>query len=76
MTNENQTDTTATTEALQAVVDRVGGYQDGAPEGTVEQELRRGLDEAGIEISSEDITKLAREIEDGGGKVRVEDVLS
>lgn len=76
MTNENQTDTTATTEALQAVVDRVGGYQDGAPEGTVEQELRRGLDEAGIEISSDDITRLAREIEDGGGKVRVEDVLS
>ena len=76
MSNENQTDTTATTEALQAVVDRVGGYQDGAPEGTVEQELRRGLDEAGIELSSEDITRLAHEIEDGGGKVRVEDVLS
>ena len=76
MTNENQTDANANTEALQAVVDRVGGYQDGAPEGTVEQELRRGLDEAGIEVSSDDITKLAREIEEGGGKVRVEDVLS
>ena len=35
-------------EAIQAVVDRVSSYQDGAPEGTVARELRDGLAEAGL----------------------------
>ena len=38
-------------EAVQAVVDRVSSYQDGAPEGTVEKELRDGFAEVGVEVS-------------------------
>ena len=37
-------------EAIQAVVDRVSSYQDGAPEGTVEKELRDGFTEAGVDV--------------------------
>jgi hypothetical protein len=63
-------------EALQGVVDRVTSYQDGAPEGTVEEELRSGFREAGTEVSDEDITKLARAIEERHGAISVEEVLS
>ena len=69
MTNEN-------TEAVQAVVDRVSSYQDGAPEGTVEKELRSGLDEAGVTLDDGDITKLATAIESEHGSVSAAEVLS
>jgi len=69
MTNEN-------TEAVQAVVDRVSSYQDGAPEGTVEKELRSGLDEAGVTLSDDEITKLASAIESQHGNVSAAEVLS
>ncbi len=57
--------------AAQAVVDRVGSYQDGAPEGTVEKELRAGLDEAGVELSDGDIATLTEAIEHQDGEVDV-----
>ena len=38
-------------EAVQAVVDRVSSYQDGAPESTVAEELRNGLGEADVSVS-------------------------
>ena len=63
-------------EAVQAVVDRVSSYQDGAPEGTVEKELRAGLAETGVEVSDADITKLAEAIEAEHGAVSASDVLS
>jgi hypothetical protein len=63
-------------EAIQAVVDRVSSYQDGAPEGTVAQELRAGFAEAGVEVSDADLTTLADAIESEHGGVSVEDVLS
>ena len=63
-------------EALQAVVDRVTSYQDGAPEGTVEAELRSGFREAGTDVSDADVTKLAEAIEARHGAVSVEQVLS
>lgn len=69
MTNEN-------TEAVQAVVDRVSSYQDGAPEGTVEKELRSGLDEAGVTLDEGDITRLASAIESEHGSVSAAEVLS
>lgn len=69
MTHEN-------TEAVQAVVDRVSSYQDGAPEGTVEQELRSGLDEAGVTLDDEQVTTLASAIESEHGNVSVAEVLS
>lgn len=64
------------TEAIQAVVDRTSSYQDGAPEGTVDDELRDGFAEAGVEVSEQDRRKLADAIESRHGSVDVTDVLS
>jgi hypothetical protein len=63
------------TETVQAVVDRVSSYQDGATEGTIADELRRGLDEAGVEIPDDQVRKLADAIEEAKGEVFVSDVL-
>jgi hypothetical protein len=63
-------------EAIQNVVDRVSSYQDGAPEGTVESELRNGLDEAGIDLEDQQVGALASAIEDNAGEVAVGDVLT
>lgn len=62
-------------EAVQLVVNRVGAYQDGAPEGTVEAELRKGLDEAGIELDDAQVTALADAIEQSDGTVDASSVL-
>jgi hypothetical protein len=62
-------------EAVQAVVDRVSSYQDGAPEGTVEKELRDGLSEVGVDVTDDEVTKLASAIEAEHGAVSVGDVL-
>jgi hypothetical protein len=62
-------------EAVQAVVDRVTSWQDGATEGTVEDELRKGFDEAGVTVSDEERTKLADAIQDEHGAVSAADVL-
>ena len=62
-------------EAIQGVVDRVGAYQDGAPEGTVEDELRKGFDEVGVTVSAEDVDKLASAINEENGDVSAETVL-
>lgn len=63
-------------EAVQAVVDRVTSWQDGAPEGTVEDELRSGLQEAGVDLPEEDVVKLAEAIQDRHGTVSAREVLS
>ena len=63
------------TEAIQAVVDRVTSWQDGAPEGTVENELRKGFGEAGVDVTDDDVRTLAEAIEDRHGAVSVEEVL-
>lgn len=62
-------------EAIQAVVDRVTSWQDGATEGTVADELRHGADEVGVELSDDDIRKLADAIEDEHGAVDAQAVL-
>jgi hypothetical protein len=62
-------------EAIQAVVDRVSSYQDGAPEGTVEKELRAGFTEVGVDTSDDEVTALAEAIEAQHGAVSVADVL-
>ena len=62
-------------EAIQAVVDRVTSWQDGATEGTVEQELRDGFSEAGVDVPDEDVKKLADAIQDEHGAVHAADVL-
>jgi hypothetical protein len=62
-------------EAIQVVVDRVTSYQDGAPEGTVERELGDGLAEAGLQVSDEDVTRLATAIQDEHGAVDATSIL-
>ena len=63
-------------EAVQAVVDRVTSWQDGATEGTVAEELRKGASEVGIDLSEDEGTRLADAIEDRHGAVSAADVLS
>jgi hypothetical protein len=63
-------------ETIQAVVDRVTSWQDGAPEGTVEHELRKGLDKAGVELDEDAVTRLASAIEDEHGTVDASEVLA
>ncbi len=62
-------------EAIQAVVDRVTSWQDGATEGTVETELRKGFSEAGVDVGDDDVTRLAEAIESEHGAVRAAEVL-
>lgn len=62
-------------EAIQAVVDRVSSWQDGATEGTVESELRRGAQEVGVDLTDEEIRKLADAIEDEHATVHAAEVL-
>lgn len=64
------------TEAIQNVVDRVSSWQDGAPEGTVEKELRDGFAEAGVEVSDEETRRLADAIQERHGAVDAGKVLS
>ena len=62
-------------EAVQNVVDRVTSWQDGAPEGTVESELRKGLDEAGVTLGEQEVSSLASAIEDEHGAIDASEVL-
>ena len=63
-------------EAIQNVVERVAAYQDGAPETTVEEELRKGFDEIAVEVEPDDVTKLAAAIEEDDGDVSAATVLA
>jgi NAD(P)-dependent dehydrogenase (short-subunit alcohol dehydrogenase family) len=63
------------TQAIQAVVDRTSSYQDGAPEGTVEAELRNGFAAAGVDVTDDELRSLAEAIEDRHGAVDVTEVL-
>jgi hypothetical protein len=62
-------------DAIQNVVDRVASWQDGATEGTVEDELRKGIDEVGVELEDDDIRTLASAIEAEHGRVVASEVL-
>lgn len=70
------TEESAKLEAVQAVVDRVSSWQDGATEGTVASELRKGASEVGVDLTEDEIEKLADAIEDQHGAVTAADVLS
>ena len=63
-------------EAIQAVVDRVTSWQDGATEGTVEAELRDGFTQAGVDLPDADVRRLADAIQDEHGSVSAREVLS
>jgi hypothetical protein len=51
--------------ALQGVVDRVSSWQETAPEGTIEDELDRGLREAGVTLTDEQRERVTQQISDG-----------
>ncbi len=61
--------------AIQNVVDRVTSWQDGAEEGTVEDELRKGAAEAGVDLSEDEVQRLADAIADRHGAVSAAEVL-
>ena len=71
----DSTDSTERTQAVQAVVDRMTSYQDAAPEGTVEKELREALGETDVDLTDEEVVALAEAIEAGEGQVSVAEVL-
>jgi hypothetical protein len=62
-------------EAVQAVVDRVTSWQDGATEGTVHDELTKGFTEVGVEVGGDEARALADAIESKHGAVDAADVL-
>ncbi len=69
------TDHTEKMTAVQAVVDRVESYQETAPAGTVEKELREGLAEADLGLEDAEVSKLVEAIEADRGPVQVTEVL-
>lgn len=62
-------------EAIQAVVDRVTSWQDGATEGTVAAELARGFHDAEVPVEEAEVEKLADAIESRHGAVSAAEVL-
>ncbi len=62
--------------AIQTVVDRVTSWQDGATEGTVADELRRGFEEVGVDLNDDEVARLADVIQDRHGAVSAAEVLS
>ncbi|GAB2678791.1 hypothetical protein [Thalassiella azotivora] len=63
-------------EALQAVVDRVVSWQDGATEETVRAELAKGADEAGVEVDGGVLDELARRIHSDPDRIEVAQVVN
>jgi hypothetical protein len=55
----------ARVEALQGVVDRVTSWQESATDGTIHDELDRGLREAGVTLTDEQRDRVAQQISDG-----------
>lgn len=55
----------ARAEALEHIVERVRAWQETAPEGTIETELQAAADEAGVELSDEQLQRVADAISEG-----------
>lgn len=66
----------AKVEALQAVVDRLASWQDGAEEKTLRQELDEGLDEAGIDVSDDVRERIVEHIRQDASHVDARTFLS
>ena len=56
----------ARVEALQAVVDRVLSWQEGATEGTVRDELGKALDEVGLDLDEPTRERIVEHVHGGG----------
>ncbi len=61
--------------AVQAVLDRVSSWQETATDGTVKEEVRKGLDEVGITLADHQVDALAAAIEQDAGEADAGEVL-
>jgi hypothetical protein len=66
----------AKVESLQAVVDRVVSWQEGATEGTVREELDKALDEVGLDLDEPTRERIVEHVHEGGEHVDVRGFLS
>ena len=62
--------------ALQAVVDRLASWQDGATEKTLREELDEGLDEAGIDVTDDVRERIVEHIRSDASHVDARTFLS
>jgi hypothetical protein len=62
-------------EAVQAVVDRITSWQDGATEETVRDELLRGLAEAHVDVTADFVEEVVRRVRGGSEHFDVEPLL-
>ena len=62
--------------ALQAVVDRLASWQDGAEEKTLREELDEGLDEAGIDVDDDVRERIVAHLRDDAAHVDARTFLS
>ncbi|RYJ02923.1 MAG: hypothetical protein EON52_18660 [Actinomycetales bacterium] len=77
MTDEtNSAEKSARLEAVQAVVDRVAAWQHGATDGTVLEEVRKGLEEVDVSLADTEVAALAEAIESDDGPVDAGQVLA
>jgi hypothetical protein len=72
MSNDLSTDQIT---AVQAAVDRVSSWQDGATEGTLESELRKALDEVGVSLDDDQVGKVLAALEEHKGETDAHAVL-
>lgn len=66
----------ARVESLQAVVDRVLSWQEGAPEGTVRDELDKALDEVGLDLDERTRERIVEHVHAGDAHTDVRRFLS
>lgn len=71
----NATEESARHEAVQAVVDRVTAWQQGAPDGTVLEEVRKGLAEVEVDLDEATVNRIAEAIEADDGPVDASQLL-
>ena len=62
-------------EAVQAVVDRITSWQDGATEETVRDELQRGLAQADLEVPADFVDEVVRRVREGSEHFDVQPLL-
>lgn len=66
----------AKVEALQAVVDRLASWQDGAEEKTLREELDEGLAEAGIDVDDDVRERIVTHIREDASHIDARSLLS
>jgi malonyl CoA-acyl carrier protein transacylase len=74
--NAGAGDRSVKVEAVQAVVDRITSWQDGAPEETVRDELLRGLAEAQVDVPADFVEEVVRRVRGGSEHFDVEPLLN